>query len=47
MEDYGEKLKTLNVVYEWVAADGMDCVLKSQLARCLFQSRLTRAPKLG
>ena len=30
---YEEKLKSTTVVYEWIPADDVDCVLKSQLAR--------------
>ena len=33
MESYEKKLDSLKVHYKWVPADGMDCVLKSQLIR--------------
>ena len=34
MEAYGEMLQRAGAVVEWIKADGMDCVLKSQLVRC-------------
>ena len=33
MEAYGEMLQRAGAVVEWIKADGMDCVLKSQLVR--------------
>ena len=33
MESYEKKLDAIKVHYEWVPANGMDCVLKSQLIR--------------
>ena len=33
MLEYGDKLKKTGAVVEWVKAEGMDCVLKSQLIR--------------
>ena len=35
MEAYAETLRSAGAIVEWVRADGMDCVLKSQLVRML------------